>query len=92
MANITLRSGKGSPLTHDEVDDNFTNLNNEIQNATEVDSRWDTKYATKNLVEFNNGASSGEDQPDKGQVLTATEYVLLVFGSAIDSDTMYFLT
>ncbi len=30
MANITLRSGKGSPLTHDEVDDNFTNINNEL--------------------------------------------------------------
>ena len=30
MANITLRSGKGSPLTHDEVDDNFTNINDEL--------------------------------------------------------------
>ena len=30
MASITLRSGKGSPLTHDEVDDNFTNINNEL--------------------------------------------------------------
>ena len=27
MATLTLRSAKGSPLTHDEVDDNFTNLN-----------------------------------------------------------------
>lgn len=27
MATITLRDTKGSPLTHDEVDDNFTNLN-----------------------------------------------------------------
>ena len=27
MATITTRAGKGSPLTNDEVDDNFTNLN-----------------------------------------------------------------
>jgi len=27
MTSITTRSGKGSPLTHDEVDANFTNLN-----------------------------------------------------------------
>jgi hypothetical protein len=27
MSTITTRAGKGSPLTHTEVDDNFTNLN-----------------------------------------------------------------
>lgn len=27
MTSITTRSGKGNPLTHTEVDDNFTNLN-----------------------------------------------------------------
>ena len=27
MANITTRTGKGSALTHSELDDNFTNLN-----------------------------------------------------------------
>ena len=27
MATIVTRAGKGSPLTHDEVDDNFSNLN-----------------------------------------------------------------
>ena len=27
MASITTRAGKGSPLTHDQVDDNFINLN-----------------------------------------------------------------
>ena len=29
MATITLRTVKGSPLTNTEVDDNFTNLNND---------------------------------------------------------------
>ena len=32
MANITLRSIKGSPLTTQEVDDNFSNLNIEVGN------------------------------------------------------------
>jgi len=27
MASITTRAGKGSPLTHDQVDDNFININ-----------------------------------------------------------------
>jgi len=27
MTSITTRAGKGTPLTHTEVDDNFTNLN-----------------------------------------------------------------
>lgn len=30
MANITLRRDKGSPLTFQEVDDNFYNLNEDI--------------------------------------------------------------
>ena len=38
MASITTRAGKGSPLTHDQVDDNFVNLNDGklelIQNVT----------------------------------------------------------
>tara|TARA_R100000152_G_scaffold284_1_gene117 strand:- start:89 stop:511 length:423 start_codon:yes stop_codon:yes gene_type:complete len=29
MSEIILRGTKGSPLTHQEVDDNFTNLNND---------------------------------------------------------------
>ena len=38
MASITTRAGKGSPLTHDQVDSNFVNLNDGkielIQNVT----------------------------------------------------------
>ena len=33
MANLTLRQTKNLPLTHDEVDQNFIDLNNDIQNA-----------------------------------------------------------
>lgn len=59
-----------------------------------TDARWDTKYATKNLCEVNDAASSSLAQPDKIQVLTATEYVLIALGvgGTIDSDTLYFLT
>ena len=34
MTSITLRSDKGSPLTHDEVDDNFSNLNTDLGTTT----------------------------------------------------------
>lgn len=30
MATITLRRAKGASLTHDEVDDNFEQINNEL--------------------------------------------------------------
>lgn len=30
MATIVTRAGKGSPLTNNEVDDNFVNLNTEL--------------------------------------------------------------
>jgi hypothetical protein len=33
MASITLRATKGSPLTNQELDDNFTNLNNALATA-----------------------------------------------------------
>jgi hypothetical protein len=37
MANIKTRSGKGSPLTNDEVDSNFNNLNSDkVEKATTV--------------------------------------------------------
>lgn len=36
MATITTRSGKGSPLTHDEVDANFNNLNTDKLEASNL--------------------------------------------------------
>tara|TARA_R110000803_G_scaffold133680_2_gene200818 strand:- start:54 stop:2243 length:2190 start_codon:yes stop_codon:yes gene_type:complete len=36
MATITTRSGKGSPLTHNEVDANFNNLNNDKLEASNL--------------------------------------------------------
>ncbi len=92
MTTLTLRSTKGSPLTHQEVDDNFSNLDSDMIDSAGVNSLWDTRYATKNLVTLDDEASSSENQPTKIQVLTATEYVILGIGSSVDSDTLYFLT
>lgn len=36
MSTLTTRAGKGSPLTHDEVDANFTNLNTDKAETTSV--------------------------------------------------------
>ena len=36
MATVTTRAGKGSPLTHAEVDANFTNLNTDKLEASAV--------------------------------------------------------
>ena len=36
MATLTLRSVKGSPLTHNEVDGNFTNLNTDKVELTDL--------------------------------------------------------
>jgi hypothetical protein len=38
MATIVTRSGKGSPLTNDEVDANFTNLNTELGTKADTSS------------------------------------------------------
>ncbi len=37
MSTIVTRAGKGSPLTHDEMDDNFTNLNTDKLEKTSAD-------------------------------------------------------
>ena len=46
MSVIILRGTKGSPLEHQEVDDNFTNLNND--KAGYISGEGDTKTQTTN--------------------------------------------
>jgi len=50
MATITTRAGKGSPLTNNEVDANFTNLNTD---------KAETDGATLTNVDINSGAIDG---------------------------------
>ena len=50
MATLTLRSAKGSPLTNNEVDANFTNLNTDKYDSfhcevIEVSKNYDTNEA-----------------------------------------------
>ena len=49
MATLTTRAGKGSPLTHAEVDANFTNLNTDKLESSDVGTAAftaSTDYAT----------------------------------------------
>jgi hypothetical protein len=59
MAALTLRLVKGSPLTHGEADDNFTNLNNEL--ATKLNSSSYTASDVLAKLLTVGGAGSGLD-------------------------------
>lgn len=69
MSTITLRNTKGSALTHTEVDNNFSNLNNDkyesgdspsfaAVTATTVDiGLWQIKLSTNDLLFEYNGTA-----------------------------------
>ena len=57
MSTITTRSGKGSPLTHNEVDANFTNLNTD-------------KYQSGDDVTFGSFTSTGIDDNAASTAIT----------------------
>lgn len=59
MATITLRSVKGSPLTNNEIDGNFTNLNNDIATRLLASSYTASDVLTKLLTV--DGTGSGID-------------------------------
>ena len=59
MATITLRSTKGSPLTNTEVDNNFTNINNEV--ATKLNSSSYTAADVLSKLLTVDGVGSGLD-------------------------------
>jgi hypothetical protein len=53
MTTITLRSVKGSPLTNNEVDDNFSNLNTaKMETANNLSDVASTTTARTNLDVF----------------------------------------
>lgn len=58
MATITLRTVKGTPLTNAEVDDNFTNLNND-------------KYESGSDVSFGDMTLTGESTFSTAAAVTA---------------------
>jgi hypothetical protein len=62
MSTIVTRSGKGSPLTHNEVDTNFTNLNTDKVEKTSADITGGTI----------NGTTIGATTPATGVFTTLT--------------------
>ena len=57
MASLTLRSVKGTPLTNNEIDTNFTNLNTEI--ATKLTSTDYTAADILTKIKTVDGTGSG---------------------------------
>jgi hypothetical protein len=71
MVTIVTRAGKGSPLTNNEVDANFTNLDAAVQpaggtagqilakvNATDFNSTWIDNYSTALKIQVKNNTGS----------------------------------
>ena len=64
MSTIVTRAGKGSPLTHNEVDANFTNLNNDKVETSALSEAIDDRVAalavagTNMTITYNDGAGT----------------------------------
>jgi hypothetical protein len=71
MSTIVTRSGKGSPLSHLEVDDNFTNLNTDKVEKTAADITGGTITGTRINPRVTNITSSATITPPSD---TADQY------------------
>ena len=56
MTTITTRSGKGSPLTNDEVDANFTGLNSDKVEASGDSMTGNLSFGDNNKAIFGGGS------------------------------------
>ena len=56
MTTITTRSGKGSPLTNNEVDANFTNLNDDKVEASGDSMTGNLSFGDNNKAIFGAGS------------------------------------
>ena len=90
MADLTLRNVKGSPLTNQEVDDNFSNLNTDkwSQDNTKI-SNWDTAYSWGDHAAVGYLTTLDGDGSDLLNVRAETVEVVLknVSGSTIPKGT-----
>ena len=87
MATITTRAGKGSALTFEELDANFTNLNNELANvslgvlpansvsATELDNSDD--YTVNTVTTTGNVIVGDSLIPSSGNLEVNTDYLVV---------------
>jgi hypothetical protein len=76
MSTITTRAGKGSPLTHTEVDNNFTNLNTDkAEDSAVVKLTGDQTIAgTKTFSSTISGSISGNAATVTNGVVTTGSY------------------
>ena len=68
MTSITTRAGKGSPLTHNEVDANFTNLNNDKLDTAGIA----LGSAASPTLKFTGDANTGIYSPGADQLAIST--------------------
>jgi len=90
MSTIVTRAGKGSPLTHDEVDANFNNLNSDkFQSGASqsFNAITATSIDLTNALAVSDGGTGLTSTPTNGQLLigNGTNYTLsaLTAGSGI---------
>lgn len=56
MATIVTRAGKGAPLTNNEVDDNFINLNNQANsNTSAIATKADASAVADKVTQLTTG-------------------------------------
>jgi hypothetical protein len=61
MSTITIRSTKGSPLTNTEVDNNFSNLNNDkAEKGNNLSDLTNTATARTNIDVFSKEEATNE--------------------------------
>ena len=88
MSTIVTRAGKGSPLTHTEVDANFTNLNTD---KLEVGAAFNAAVAatpavTANTAKVTNATHTGD--VTGATALTIANDAVTNAKAAIDADAM----
>ena len=52
MANLTIRRNKGAALTHDELDNNFVALNNDIIDSSQIINLIDSDYVQARQITY----------------------------------------
>jgi hypothetical protein len=78
MTSITTRAGKGSPLTHNEVDANFTNLNNDKLDTAGIA----LGSAASPTLKFTGDPNTGIYSPGADQLAVATNGARRLFVDA----------